>query len=159
VVVAVFQVVEAAVEAAVDGKNTMHCPFCAPEIQKRIIHEGKHVFAVLSDPRLVPGHLLIIPKRHVLSLSELKTAERSELMRTAIKFQELIVKNIAPGCDMRQNYRPFLPQSRTKVDHVHIHLLPRFFEDELYTKSMKFETGLFEDLKAAERKKFEKIYS
>ena len=146
-------------EAAADGKNTMHCPFCAPEIQKRIIHEGKHVFAVLSDPRLVPGHLLIIPKRHVLKLSELNKTERSELFEVAMSYQNLISEKIAPGCDMRQNYRPFLPQGRTKIDHVHLHLLPRYFEDELYKKSMKFETGLFEDLKAAERKKFEKIYS
>jgi histidine triad (HIT) family protein len=121
------------------------CVFC--EILKqhgdRVLHEYKHVFVMFSDPRLVPGHLLVIPKRHVEKLSELPASEKTELFTIVEMYEEKILKNIAPGCDIRSNYRPFMPQSRLKVNHLHIHLLPRQLEDELYQRSMKFEKEIF----------------
>ena len=136
----------------------MECPFCEIlQIKKEgIIEERKSVFVILSNPRLMPGHLLIIPKRHVFKLSELSAEEREELFDTVIKFQERIVSEFATGCDVRQNYRPFLKQGRLKVDHVHMHLLPRTFEDEYYQKCQIFEKDVFKELSEEEKKIFKK---
>jgi diadenosine tetraphosphate (Ap4A) HIT family hydrolase len=137
----------------------MDCPFCDAQIKERqgILHEGEEVFVMLSNPRKVPGHLLVIPKRHVEKLADLAESERKELLDMLIDFQEKVVSKIASGCDIRQHYRPFLPQSRLKVDHVHFHLIPRELDDELYEKSMKFEGELFKDLTEEEREKMIKM--
>ena len=131
------------------------CPFC--EIinnkKERILAETAHGIVVLSNPRLVAGHTLVIPKRHVLKLSELTREERHELLDTVIEFQEKIISKIATGCDIRQNYRPFIKQSDLKIDHVHVHLIPRELEDELYQKSMRFEKEVFAPLTENERQK------
>jgi hypothetical protein len=37
------------------------------------------------------------------------------------KYQKLLVERIGEGCDVRENYRPFLQQSQLKIDHVHWH--------------------------------------
>jgi len=37
-------------------------------------------------------------------------------------------------------------QGKLKVDHLHFHLLPRTFQDDLYERSMKYETDIFSDL-------------
>lgn len=139
----------------------MTCPYCAIRENKRerILKEGKSVFVVLSNPRLMPGHMLVIPKWHVLKLSELRDEERKELFDTVLEFQEKIVKNFSAGCDIRQNYRPFIAQNNLKIDHAHIHLLPREFEDELYQKSMQFEKEVFQPLSREEEDKFIKLYN
>lgn len=129
----------------------MICPFCEIDKEKtRIIYKGKHCLVILSNPRLMPGHLLVVPKRHVEKLSELKEVERKELFELTIKFQEEILKKIANGCDIRQNYRPFQKQTNLKIHHLHIHLQPREFKDELYSVSQTYETDLFKPLNESE---------
>ena len=137
----------------------INCPFCNIDQEKtRIIEEREGVLVVLSNPRLMPGHTLIIPKRHVEKISELNPEERKELFDTAINYQKKIIEKYATGCDMRQNFRPFLSQSDIKVDHVHIHLLPRENEDELYQKSVQFEHEMWARPNEAELKKFMDLF-
>ena len=134
------------------------CPFCELNADKnKILHEGKNVFVTLSNPRLVPGHVLVIPKRHVEKISDLREDEKKELFDTAVQFQEKVLLKFSSGCDIRQNYRPFQKQDKIKVDHLHIHLLPRGFKDELYQKCQIYETSIFTPLTNEERIKFETL--
>lgn len=129
----------------------MNCPFCEINNDKnRIIKESKYSFVMLSNPRLMPGHLLVIPKRHIEKLSDLKEVERKDLWNLVIEFEEKILKYVSKGCDIRQNYRPFQKQSDLKVNHLHVHLQPREFEDQLYKKSQIHETELFKKLSKKE---------
>ncbi|MBI2121009.1 MAG: HIT family protein [Parcubacteria group bacterium] len=139
----------------------MNCPFCdiLAKNTERIIRESKNTFTVLSNPRLVSGHLLVIPKRHVEKFSELSAEERSELFNETIKLEEIILEKFASGCDMSQHYRPFIQQNRLKINHLHIHLRPREFEDELYQKVMKYERDVFIDLSQEEFEKCKKVFA
>ena len=123
------------------------CPFCELDKEKnRTVRSGELSVVVLSNPRLMPGHTLVIPKRHVEKPWELNSEEILDVFEN-IKFVEAkLLASIATGCDIRQNYRPFIKQGRVKIDHVHFHILPRTHEDELYQKSMRFEHDLFQDL-------------
>jgi len=133
----------------------MQCPFCDIQKEKtRIILEKELTYVAFSNPRLMPGHLLVIPKRHSEKLSELTLPERQELFDTLVETQKKILELYASGCDIRQNARPFLPQGRLKVDHVHFHVQPREFKDALYQKSQQFETELFQDLPPEEQAEF-----
>jgi len=126
----------------------MTCPFCdsIKTKQERILKETERAFVILSNPRLMRGHALIIPKRHVGRLVELRDEERKELLDMVVEFEEKILKHIAPGCDLRQNYRPFIPQNDLKIDHFHFHLQPRSLNDEFYTKVNQFDKPLFRPL-------------
>ena len=136
----------------------MNCPFCnINDIKTRILEEKNHIRVVLSNPRLMPGHLLVIPKRHVEKLSELNEKELHELIQTTIEYEEKILSTIAKGCDIRSNYRPFMQNSKLKVAHLHIHLQPREFKDVLYEKSQIFETQIFQDLKNNEINKISEL--
>jgi len=106
----------------------------------------------------MPGHLLVIPKRHVEKPSELNEQERAELFETVIEFQEKILNKISSGCDIKQNYRPFQKQNRLKVNHLHFHLQPRELFDELYKKCQIFQKDIFKDLSQQELSEmFEKL--
>lgn len=78
-------------------------------------------------------------------------------MNTVIKFEEKILDNIAPGCDIGQHYRPFIAQNASKVNHLHVHLQPRWNEDELYEKAQIHHNEIFTELKDRERKKMMKV--
>lgn len=136
----------------------MKCPFCEIDKEKtRVIKQGKHCYVCFSNPRLMPAHLLVISNRHVEKISELNKEEREELIGFVIEFQEKIANNIVEGCDIRQNYRPFMAQDGFKLDHLHIHLQPREFEDELYKKCQIFERDIFKPLTREEIDKIARL--
>lgn len=127
------------------------CPFCnQQEISSRSLQESEHARVLFSNPRLVKGHLLVTPKRHVEEPWNLTEAELNEIFTHIHVLQKRISQTLGTGCDIRQNYRPFLIQGRLKIDHLHFHLIPRSFEDELYQRSMRLETALFTNLPANE---------
>lgn len=138
----------------------MDCPFCNINSEKtRVLKEGKFVKVVFSNPRLMAGHLLVVPKRHIEKISDLNKDEQEELFKTIIEFQERILSKVTSGCDIRQNYRPFQKQDRLKVNHLHFHLLPRALFDELYEKCQIFEKNIFKELSPKELNKMLKILS
>jgi len=52
--------------------NKENCPFCSIDLERtRILDETKNTYVLISNPVLVPHHLLVIPKKHVSKLSEL----------------------------------------------------------------------------------------
>lgn len=131
------------------------CPFC--NIGDRILKENEGAVLFLSNPRKVPGHFLVSPKRHVEKPWEISEDELKAIFELVYFVQRRIVGTLAKGCDVRQNYRPFMQQSRYKVDHVHYHILPRDFQDNLYDQVEKFETPMFEDLSDEEHDRIAKI--
>lgn len=129
-----------------NSQNTS-CPFCEINpIRNRTLQESEHVRVIFSNPRLMKGHLLVIPKRHVEQPWELTEVELKEIFSHIHGLQQKISSTLGTGCDIRQSYRPFMKQGRLKVDHLHFHLLPRTFQDDLYEKSMKYETDIFSEL-------------
>ena len=129
------------------------CPFCNILKENRILEEGKYAFAIFSNPRLMPGHLLVIPKRHIERISELNREEQNEIFDLLVKFQSKIISKLSTGCDIRQNFKPYVENSRTHVDHVHFHLLPRNNQDELYEIVDKNKSSLYKDLTDDEKNK------
>jgi ATP adenylyltransferase len=124
----------------------MTCPFCKLKTDRNtIIEQFETCYVMFSNPRLVSGHLLVIPKRHIAKLSELNIKEKKELVNTTIKYQEKILKYY-PGTQIKQNYMPFVPDGKLKLTHLHIHIVPRENQDEIYTKALINETKLFKEL-------------
>jgi diadenosine tetraphosphate (Ap4A) HIT family hydrolase len=135
----------------------MECPFCKINLSRtKILKEGKSARVIFSNPRLMPYHILIVPKRHIEKISELTKEELNEIIDLIIKFEEKILSRISKGCDIRQNYRPFQQQNSLKVNHIHFHLQPRELYDELYKKCQINEVDIFKvvDLKDLDESKF-----
>ena len=62
------------------------CVFCEiisrnKKNETQFISESKHSFIILSNPSLTKGHLLIILKKHVEKISELKNFEKKDLFK------------------------------------------------------------------------------
>ncbi|MDB5169026.1 MAG: hypothetical protein JWO41_382 [Candidatus Saccharibacteria bacterium] len=132
------------------------CPFCNP--LERIVKSNSTAQVILSDPRKIPGHTLVMPKRHVEKPWELTAEELSDIYALIFDVeQKLINGKLGDGVDVRQNYRPFMQQSKLKLDHVHFHVVPRSLEDYIYAVSEKYDTELFAELDDDEREAVTKL--
>ena len=132
-----------------------NCPFCS--LQERVLRENEQASLFLSNPRKVEGHFLVTPKRHVEKPWELTGKELQAIFELIFFAQKILSISFHGGSDIRQNYRPFMKQSRIKIDHVHYHVYPRQLEDNLYQKVERHETEMFTELTDEERQKMAEL--
>ena len=136
--------------------ETDDCPLCNLDLEKtRELFNNRYTFIILSNPALVRGHCLVIPRRHVERLDELYPDERDDLWFQVEKMYTKLLKIYDSGCDVRHNYRPFQRQTSLKVNHLHVHLQPRTNVDELYQKCQIYEIDIFRRLCEEELDKLE----
>jgi ATP adenylyltransferase len=122
------------------------CPFC--DASDRILKENELALVVLSDPHKVPGHLLVMPKRHIDKTWELTNEELQAVFELIFYVEKKVLGKLGDGCDIRQNYRPF---NELGVKHVVFHVLPRSKDDYLYKVAEQYEKDLYVDLDDMER--------
>src|ERR1700759_1567438 len=108
------------------------CPFCSLK-PAEIIKSNEHAIVVLSNPRKVPGHTLVLPKRHIEKPWELTPQELQDIFDLIFFVEQRYIGKLGDGVDVRQNYRPFINENQLKVDHVHFHIIPRYSQDYIYT--------------------------
>lgn len=133
-----------------------NCPFCNPT--ERILKQNETAQIILSNPRKVPGHFLVTPKRHIEQPWDVSPQELQDIFALVNEVQQKIIGTLGDGCDVRQNYRPFMKQNKLKVDHVHFHVIPRALDDYIYSVSEKYESELFAELDDTEREAVSKLF-
>ena len=77
------------------ASNPDHCPFCAmpPE---RVLEARGYAFTVLDTYPVSPGHSLVIPRRHVADLFELRAAEIGDIVRLIRSSRQRIERDLRP---------------------------------------------------------------
>ncbi len=103
------------------------CIFCKitkGEIPAHKIYEDKNFLAFLDIQPVADGHMLIIPKKHIVWMQEADDKTISEIFKLSKKLM-LAIKN-GLKCGYVQ-----LSISGKDVPHFHIHLIPRYFKDNL----------------------------
>lgn len=100
----------------------MHCELCQAREQERwrLIFENELVFVLVNQEPIKPGHVIILPVRHVSQLSELTPAESQMFLQTLDKCMAMVtvVYGEAPMCIVNG------PQFRSQPLHLHAHVLP-----------------------------------
>ena len=114
------------------GEKKKGCFFCRKLKEKKyrenlILHKGKHVFVVLNKYPYNNGHLMIVPKRHYLSLEKLSDKESQELF----DFLRVSVK-VLKACFRPHGFNIGMNIGRVGgagEDHLHLHIVPRWTGD------------------------------
>ena len=103
------------------------CIFCEPE-DELVLARGSHAFLLLNRFPYSAGHLMAAPFRHVGSFGELTDDEALELHRLAAGAIAALEAEYEPhGHNVGWN----LGRSAGAgvVDHVHVHVVPRWTGD------------------------------
>ena len=110
-----------------------------------ILHRGQHGFVVLNLYPYISGHLMIVPYLHTSEFGSMPKEITDELMDLAKRSQTALGEVYSPaGFNMGMNLGA--AGGAGIVDHLHIHLLPRWAGDTNFMTSVAETRVLPEDL-------------
>ncbi|HZJ51477.1 MAG TPA: histidine triad nucleotide-binding protein [Actinomycetota bacterium] len=103
------------------AKDCLFCKIAAHEIDADVVHEREGLLAFRDLNPQAPVHVLLIPKQHLASASEL-TGEHGPLLAEMFEVMASIAQDesLSEGHRIVTNIGPDAGQS---VDHLHFHLL------------------------------------
>ncbi|AKM77773.1 MAG: Histidine triad protein [Candidatus Wolfebacteria bacterium GW2011_GWE1_48_7] len=108
----------------------MECLFCAIANKVReaeIVYEDDHVVGILDVFPRTPGHTMIIPKIHAETILDLPEKELEPVFAAVRKVTATLQKALGPdGFTIGINHGKVAGQA---IDHLHIHIMPRWRDD------------------------------
>jgi histidine triad (HIT) family protein len=106
------------------------CIFCrivAGELSSQPLYEDASVLAFLDNHPAARGHALVIPKAHVETLEHLTAAEVGPLFVGVQAVMRILQTALKPsGMNVGWNHGWAAGQ---RVDHLHVHVIPRYAGD------------------------------
>ncbi|WP_079912434.1 HIT family protein [Paenibacillus sp. 32352] len=91
----------------------------------KVVYENEYLTCVLDIAPFNEGHLLILPKRHVLDVDEMDMETAHRIMEASMKLSSIIKRVFHPdGISICQNGGIF-----NDLRHYHMHLIPRYKDD------------------------------
>jgi ATP adenylyltransferase len=108
------------------------CVFClaaaGPDEELLVVHRGESAFVLLNRFPYSSGHVMVAPFRHVGEFSGLTDAEALESHRLAAKAMAALATVFSPdGHNVGWNLGRVAGAGI--VDHVHLHVVPRWSGD------------------------------
>ena len=104
----------------------MTCPFCNPSLEE-IVLANDLCYARYDKFPVNPGHLLLIPFRHIPTLFEATDEEQAALLALVREAKRLLDNRFHPdGYNIGVNVGTAAGQS---VMHLHVHVIPRYAGD------------------------------
>lgn len=134
-----------------DNSENRRCVFCSIHSDPQhddvnfVLHRASHCFVVLNLYPYISGHLLIVPNEHIAELDVAKKETTDELMDLAKRCQTALRAVYKPaGFNLGMN----LGKSAGAgiVDHIHIHILPRWTGDSNFMSTVAETRVIPEDL-------------
>jgi ATP adenylyltransferase len=102
------------------------CVFCRlPDGDERhLLHRSEHVYTVLNLYPYTTGHVLVIPRRHVSRLAELRQVEWSALTAEVSRAERILRRKL--GAELIHVGFNLGRAAGAGIDgHLHAHLVPR----------------------------------
>lgn len=103
-------------------EHTQSCSFCFGSALEQIVYSTEHFLVLVDYAPRVKGHLLVVPKRHIVKAHGLTDAEWKELgevLRTSVEVFSRTLET-----DQYILVEKNGPAAFQTVPHVHFHLLP-----------------------------------
>lgn len=106
----------------------LFCDIVAGKIPNYTVAENDHALAFLDIEPLAEGHTLVIPKIHAENIIDLSEEYISGVFSLVQEVTKKVEQALSPegftiGINMRKG-------GRQAVDHLHVHIIPRWMSDE-----------------------------
>lgn len=103
-------------------EDCIFCKIVAGEIPANIVYESDDMIVFEDAHPVAPVHYLVIPKKHISSMNEIKETDIEVLGKI-----QLVIRDLAKKLGVAQNgYRVITncgEDGGQKVGHIHYHLL------------------------------------
>jgi len=127
-----------------------NCIFCAALQQEDgtenlILHRGKLAFVMMNRFPYTGGHLMVVPLQHQPSFETLEASINNEIMQLIARSMQVIRLVYRPdGFNMGANIGT--AAGAGVADHVHFHIVPRWYGDTNFMSTVGETRVLPEDL-------------
>jgi ATP adenylyltransferase len=114
-----------------DERDAPGCVFCATDVadtQALTVHKGQTCYVILNLYPYNGGHVMVVPVRHVPTLAELTDDETIELARVT-RLTQMALDEVYRPQGMNIGVNLGRPAGAGIIDHVHVHLVPRWTGD------------------------------
>lgn len=109
--------------------DCIFCKIIAGGAPASKVYEDETVIAILDIFPWTRGHTLVIPRKHAATIWEISLSDATAVMRAAHRLAPAIRDAVgAEGMNLLQSNGRTAWQS---VDHLHLHLIPRWPDDGL----------------------------
>ena len=118
------------IEAADEDTGCVFCRAAAADDDEAalVVHRGEHAFVLLNKFPYSSGHLMVAPYRHVGELAGLTDEEALEVHRLAVQGVATLREVYGPeGHNLGWNLGRVAGAG--VVDHIHLHVVPRWEGD------------------------------
>lgn len=128
------------------------CVFCAAaagddDEGNLVLDHGPECFVILNRYPYNPGHLMVVPRRHVCGLSDVSETCLAEMMLTAARWTAVLSRALgAGGFNLGLNLGS--AAGAGIVDHLHLHVVPRWDGDTNFMPVVGETKVMPEDLPA-----------
>lgn len=107
-----------------EEENCIFCKIVKNEIPSTKVYEDGDFLAFVDIKPMLDGHLLLIPKKHIVWMQDSEDEMIAQIFILTKKLM-LAIKN-GIGCDFVQ-----VSVVGQEIPHFHIHLIPRYLNDGL----------------------------
>jgi histidine triad (HIT) family protein len=111
--------------------SVVPCTFCdivTGQAPASLVHSDDAVLAFMDIQPVNPGHLLVIPRHHAASLSELDPQTGERIFRVGMELAAA-VRASEVACEGVNLFLADGEAAGQEVFHVHLHVIPRFRGD------------------------------
>ena len=109
--------------------NCIFCKILNKEIPSKAVYEDNDFLAFLDIAPATKGHVLIVPKEHAATLTDLSDDKASKILLLAKRIVEAMKKvHGFTDYNIVQNNGEIAGQT---VHHYHLHIIPRYSKGEL----------------------------
>ena len=131
--------------------NCTLCDLAARTIPVSVAYEDSTIFAFMDIKPVNYGHVVIIPKKHIVYLAELDEDTGAELFKVTMRVARAVRRSDVK-CEAVNLFLADGEAAGQEEFHVHMHVIPRY-EDDRFTLQIVYPTRpTREDLdKIAER--------
>ena len=132
-------------ESAPRDDNT--CIFCEPRGRNAdlVLFTGRLCYVILNLYPYNNGHLMVVPNRHIRDLASTTAEERTELM-TLARFAEIALQETYDPHGMNAGINLGRPAGAGVLNHLHVHVVPRWNGDTSFMSVVGNTRVLPEDL-------------
>lgn len=110
-----------------EAHSHSECPFCNPGIRQSIFFEEGDYCAIYNIAPVLPGHSLVIPKKHIISLMDFTPEEMARFFSAARKTLRILMT--AFNTDAFDWSIQEKPEAGQTIEHLHLHIVPRMKGD------------------------------
>ncbi|MDD3981216.1 MAG: HIT domain-containing protein [Spirochaetia bacterium] len=111
------------------AKRPKTCILCAiiegsEDVDRLVVYENEHIIVSLNLYPYNPGHLLLIPRRHlddIRQMSPAESAEMDDLTRQCLDHLDRLYKPAGYNIGYNQGLA-----AGGSIEHLHLHIIPRY---------------------------------